>query len=154
MKRPAAFYWKILFLSLLFAAPGPASARPFKNQAGTVMEAGIKSVQGEKVTIMRSSDRREFTIAIDTLSAEDQEYVKSWGKSPAEGTAEKTAPADEKIKPGARFSLDFPDLKADRHGNAARVGVQVPANFDSAKPPFRVDGRRGRLQRTLDPGGG
>ena len=134
-KAAILFFMKARFLIVVslmvvgwFIAVGEAvQARSFKNSQGVTIEAELKAVQGDQVTIVRSSDKREFTIPIGTLSQADQDYIEEWMEA-------KTPKPHESVKAGAKFSIDFPDLREDRKGNPAKVGVAVPASYDPAKP--------------------
>ncbi|MCF6311153.1 MAG: hypothetical protein L3J39_01760 [Verrucomicrobiales bacterium] len=117
-----------------------AHARAFKNAKGKVIEAEIKTVVGDKVTIARSSDQREFTIPIISLSQQDQVFIKQW-QTEKKGKASdmKSTPSGggepaEEVKAGAQFKIDFPDLVEDRHGKPTQVGVTIPSSYDSSKP--------------------
>ena len=47
----------------------------------------------------------------------------------------KPAPAgkpDERVAPGASFFLEFPNLPKDRHGEATKMQVRIPARYDAA----------------------
>lgn len=130
-------------------------ARAFKDKSGRVIEAEIVAKQGEQVKIRRA-DGREFTLAVNLLSPEDQQFVQSWQTpgAPAGGVAAKVAPAtDARLKPGATVTLAFPDLPKDHNGETAACNVRIPESFDPAKPvPLLVwiGGGKGSNQ----PGGG
>ena len=57
------------------ATPGPL--RVFTNKSGTAIKARAVSVSGNKVNLIRD-DNRKFTVPIDSLSEEDQAYLKDW----------------------------------------------------------------------------
>ncbi len=121
---------------LILSSPG-SFARPFKDMKNRVIEAEIKAVSGDNVTIIRNSDKREFTIPVVSLSLPDQEFIKTWvteqKATPGAAMPEGEKP-DESITPGAKFKIDFPDLKPDRRGEPAQVGVSIPSSYDPAKP--------------------
>jgi poly(3-hydroxybutyrate) depolymerase len=56
---------------------GVAPFRVFSNKSGKSIKARMDSVTGDKVTIIRD-DGRKFTLLIDSLSEEDQEFLKDW----------------------------------------------------------------------------
>ncbi|NNE93322.1 MAG: hypothetical protein HKN23_16890 [Verrucomicrobiales bacterium] len=130
--------WGMVGIMLICGAS--ADAREFKNAKGVVIDAEIKAVSGDKVTITRTADRRDFTIPIASLSEPDQAYIKDWaakkmaGKSANPGT-EPAAPTsvDPDVKPG-RMVLDFPELVVDRRDSPARVSLNIPSSYDPTKP--------------------
>ena len=66
-------------LIVLFVTMGVAqmSARELTDKGGRVIDAEIISVQGDQVNIRRT-DGQKFSIRIDSLSLEDQTFVRSW----------------------------------------------------------------------------
>ncbi len=113
-----------------------ASARNFTNKSGQTIEAEIVAKQGDQLRIRRT-DGTEFTISLQTLSADDQDYVAMWqppaGKAAAKPGAA-AAPVDERVKPGATVALEFPNLPTDQNGMPATCNVRIPENYDPAKP--------------------
>ena len=51
--------------------------RVFTNKTGTAIKARAVSVSGNKVNLIRD-DNRKFAVPIDSLSEEDQAYLKDW----------------------------------------------------------------------------
>ncbi len=78
----------------------PAFARTWTNESGKKIEADFVKVVGEKVTIQLSSNKKEFTIPIKSLSAADQAFIEQQ-KTPAK---EKVEAAEGKsiVKQGKR----------------------------------------------------
>jgi len=72
-----------LLLSFVFIASGfitqgfSGELRTFKNQNGQTIRAEVESVDGAYAEIRRE-DGRKFTIVIETLSQEDQEFLAVW----------------------------------------------------------------------------
>ncbi|MEM1442703.1 MAG: hypothetical protein AAGF67_10195, partial [Verrucomicrobiota bacterium] len=66
-------------LSLSFAED---EYRTFTNSSGKTIDAKVQSVQGAEVSILLKNGT-PYTIQISSLSAEDQEYLKSWSAKPA-----------------------------------------------------------------------
>jgi len=64
-----------LMALLLAASPTQAEVRTWTNTSGVVIEAEFVSADETTVTIKRVSDRKEFSIAIDTLSEADQRWL-------------------------------------------------------------------------------
>ena len=51
--------------------------RVFTNKSGTKIKARTVSVSGNKVHFVRD-DKKEFIVPVDSLSEEDQKYLKDW----------------------------------------------------------------------------
>ena len=125
--------YTIILTLCVFCHVQVAGARPFKNTKGVIIEAELKGVDGSNVTIVRASDKREFTIPVSSLSSPDQEFIKNWISE----KSTKSAPpmkVDEEVKAGAKFVIKFPDLVEDRKGGAAEMGVSIPSGYDPSKP--------------------
>jgi len=106
-------------------------AREFTDAKGRKIQAEIVSVKGEEVTIRRD-DGKDYTLAINVFSAEDQAVIRAWKPEPAMTPA---APAaGEGIKPGSTFTIEFPDLPKDRKDQTAACNLRIPAGYDPAKP--------------------
>ena len=73
-------------------AENPA-LRTFTNNKGQTLEARVKGTPGETVTLVLANGR-EFTIQTATLSAPDQEYLKTIAAGPAPAG---TAPVDSDV---------------------------------------------------------
>ncbi|MDB4663048.1 hypothetical protein OAE61_05380, partial [Verrucomicrobiales bacterium] len=67
-----------VIIALVTLCSSVSFGRPFKDTKNRVINAEIKSVSGEEVTIVRDADNKEFTIPITSLSQVDQEFIKSW----------------------------------------------------------------------------
>ena len=52
--------------------------RKFSNTKGDTIEAKALSINGSKVTILRKSDNRKFTIDINNLAQIDREFLDHW----------------------------------------------------------------------------
>lgn len=98
MKLPITLTFVLAFSCM---APGlllPGSAddaplRTFTNSAGNTLEARVKGVPGETVTLVLNNGR-EYTIQASTLSASDQEYLRSLATGAAPGGP---APVDSDV---------------------------------------------------------
>lgn len=115
---------------LLSTSSSPA--RTFTNQSGKKIEAEIVKVSGEQVSI-KLANGKTFTLAINSLSKADQEYIRSYSKQPGSATSP-TGKLDERVKAGASIKLDFPDLTPDRKDQAAAVNLRIPDKYDASKP--------------------
>jgi hypothetical protein len=58
--------------------------RVFTNKSGTKIKAKVAAVSGDKVKLIRD-DNKKFIVLIDSLSEEDQDYLRAWV---ADGTVE------------------------------------------------------------------
>ncbi len=85
----------IAFLPALFILTS-LQAREWKALDGRTLEAEFVSATADSVTIKRTSDNREFTIALDKLSEADREWVAGQRDKPAEPTPI-TGPYADKI---------------------------------------------------------
>lgn len=65
----------VLFLGITL----PATARTFKNTEGTEIEATIVAAAGNAVVL--NVKGKEYTIPVNTLSPEDQLYIKEWSEA-------------------------------------------------------------------------
>lgn len=71
-------------------APGQAQdLRSFTNQSGRTIQARVLRIDGAQVTIALA-DGREFSLPIDSLSAPDQAYLRTW--KPAAAPTPNSAP--------------------------------------------------------------
>jgi len=81
MKDYATFFLLIslsLFLQWPVDSIAQEEARTFTNKAGNAIEATLMEfMSGGKIKIKRTSDGREFELAVNTLSLEDQQYLKA-----------------------------------------------------------------------------
>lgn len=66
----------LLFCTLL------CPARTFTNTAGKKLEAEVVSVDEKTVTLLRDSDRKEFTIQLRDLSPKDRTFLRAWKDHP------------------------------------------------------------------------
>lgn len=136
---------------LLLALTAPLNARTFTYINGRKAEAELVSLVGNQVTIRVAG--RPFVLPITMFSPEDQKFIREsgGGASPSAPAAAAKLPApgalppmpgakpavagasDERVKPGATFSLEFPKLTADRRGEPAKMQVRIPTGYDPAK---------------------
>ncbi len=113
MKNLPSFSHLTLALAALLFLVGPATNSPadenetrtFTNNKGQTLQAKVKGVSGDSVTLVLA-DGREFTIVTATLSPADQEYLKSMaaaapaapaGGSSAPGTTPAAATLDSEV---------------------------------------------------------
>lgn len=145
---------------LAVALASPLDARTFTYINGRKAEAELVSLVGNQVTIRVAG--RPFVLPITMFSPDDQKFIResAGGASPTTPaaaptpatpalTAKLTRPvptpampgtkpaapgaADERVKPGATFFIEFPKLTVDRHGEPTKMQVRIPAGYDPAK---------------------
>jgi len=105
-------------------------ARPFTNLKGQVIEAEFESSNEETVTIVRSADGKKYNIPISSLSEADQAYIAEQVEMATKGPVGDFPAPHPDVQPGARLSLEFPQLAPDRRGNATTIGVRIPSSYD------------------------
>lgn len=69
-------------LAILFLCSLLCPARTFTNTTGKKLEAEVVSVGEHTATLRRTSDQKEFTVQLDTLSAKDRAFLESWNNHP------------------------------------------------------------------------
>lgn len=102
---------RLFHLSFLLLAPlAEAEARVFVSLAGTLLEADITAVNGDSVTLKRTSDGQPMTVNQSGLCKEDRAYIARWveaGSAPATPAAPTPAPAGPETSaapaPGGAF---------------------------------------------------
>ena len=104
----SSFHRVLCFAIALSLLIGPASARPWTNQAGTQIEAELTGVEGGNALLQK--DGKVFRVQIATLSPGDQEFIRAW--KPA-APAAKSSNSKEVAKKGACLGAQSADW-ADR----------------------------------------
>lgn len=130
----------LVLTGLLMAFAVTAEARTFTYFNGRKVEGELVGMTGNQVTIRVGG--RPLTLPIGFFSLPDQKFIResvAAGNNPANPTAPTPAAtatagkADERVKPGAMFFLEFPDLAKDRHGELTKMQVRIPARYEAAK---------------------
>lgn len=133
----------------LFSASA-AEVRDWKTADGSkTIQAEFVSAKDGKVTIRRKSDQKIFTIAIDTLSDADRE----WLTKQAEGASEEAAKADKK-NPYANL-LTGEWQRTEGHGLSYRLyGARKLRGADETGYPLVIylHGRGGDVMTPVEPG--
>jgi len=96
----------LLTTALLAAAP-----RTFTDQMGRTISAEIVSVQNDQATIRRT-DGQTFTLAISTLSDDDQKYIRDWS---AAQPAPKPAAEEKPVVDPKKITVGLSRGKFDSH---------------------------------------
>lgn len=134
--KPTMTAHKYNFICLLnicfLLSVSPSSARTFTNQAGKKIEAKIVKVAGDQLSI-KLTNGKTFTLAINSLSKTDQEYIRTYSKQ-ANPTTSSGGKLDDRVKAGASIHLDFPDLTPDRRDQPAALNLRIPDKYDPTKP--------------------
>jgi len=109
--------------------PQSLEARAFKDKQGRTLEAEIIGKVLDSVTIKLPTGK-EFTIALSTLSEEDQTFIKAWQPpAPLPGSAPVVA-----VTPGAIIPLSFPNLPKDLTGQPATCNLRIPDEYQPGMP--------------------
>jgi hypothetical protein len=141
------FALTFLFGFAVSAAQAQDTMRDFKNAAGIVIKAKVVTITGDKVVIERT-DRKQFTVAISTLSVEDQAYLKTWKPSTPATSSQipSTAGEAEIIPVPKRLNLsdfyakcvmveDFPVVSSGKVPDAALLEARKIILMMVAKQP-------------------
>lgn len=66
-------------LAFLLPVSGSAEPRDWTNTDGKTITAELKSVSGDELTLtLRMDNGREYTVPLESLSAEDQDFAREW----------------------------------------------------------------------------
>ena len=124
---------------LLVSLPGSpfAAARPWKNDAGQIIEADLVTVRGESAILSRTG--KEFVFPINKLSPEDRGFLKEWQAHPPAATSMKLSFAGQPLETGGKvnvFEFDYSpallkELKARYKSDETKFKITIvtPANF-------------------------
>jgi predicted peptidase len=139
-----------LGVSVLSSVSHAAEAREWKTADGrkTIVAEYVGAKDG-KVTIRRKTDQKIFTIALDTLSPEDRDWV----SKQAEGEAQQAAKAD-KDNPFAKL-LTGEWQRSEGHGLSYRIyGARKLRGADETGYPLVIylHGRGGDVMTPEEPG--
>ncbi|MCX6849708.1 MAG: hypothetical protein NTY98_12375 [Verrucomicrobia bacterium] len=102
--KHAANVFLVLGLSLAAAFSQSPELRTFTNAQGKAVQAKLIGVDGPNVTLELATGQK-YTFAITSLSAADQQYIKS-AAVPAAGAPAAAAPAKYTFKPGPNDKLE------------------------------------------------
>lgn len=80
---------------LLLASLAEAEARVFVSLAGTLLEADITAVNGDSVTLKRTSDGQSMTVNQSGLCKEDRAYIARWVETSAAPVPPASPPSPE-----------------------------------------------------------
>ncbi|MGB0744436.1 MAG: hypothetical protein ACPGSB_07900, partial [Opitutales bacterium] len=75
-----AFFFTIITIIIvtLGGVTVAAQVRTLTDKQGRQLEAKIQDVRDESVVVLRAGDDRRFTLALNQLSGEDQDYLRAW----------------------------------------------------------------------------
>ncbi|MEY4482695.1 MAG: hypothetical protein RL693_147 [Verrucomicrobiota bacterium] len=120
-----------LIAALFALSVGSISARTFTDVTGKKIEAELVKVEGDTVIIRMAG--KEFPLPIAKFSAEDQKFIRESAPASVSPGTTSAVSSDERVKPGATFFLEFPDLAPDRHDAPTKMQVTIPTTYDPAK---------------------
>jgi len=80
-------------------------ARTFTDNQDRKIEAEITKIEGAKVTLKLDKNGKSFEVPIDTLSKEDQKYVKNWKQEKESGESDGS---EEEVTDEAKPNFDDP----------------------------------------------
>lgn len=97
----------LTLLACLFCLPMLAvgDTRFFVSTAGSLLEAEIVSVSGDKVTLRKKDDGGLLTVPRTTLCREDQAHIDAWAASHADAAPAPSAETAPQAPAGPKFSL-------------------------------------------------
>jgi predicted peptidase len=123
-----------LAASLLTSTVHAAESRTWKTaDGGKTIEAEFVSTKDGKVTIRRNTDRKTFTIALATLSADDQKWV-----AEQQATEEEAAVKSDKAGPFAKL-LTGEWERSEGHGISYRIfGAKKLRGADETGHPLVI----------------
>lgn len=120
-----------LITALALCITTSLSARIFTDATGKKIDAELVKVEGDTVVIRMGG--KDFALPIAKFSAEDQKIIREPAQTPVAPASSTAGVEDERVKPGATFFLEFPDLAPDRHDAPTKMQVAIPATYDRTK---------------------
>ncbi|MBK1789726.1 hypothetical protein [Persicirhabdus sediminis] len=121
-----------LFMILGAEVKGQAAVRDFTRATDQkTIKATIVSVDETQVTLQVLGKKR-YTFAMDTFIEEDQEYIKNWVFK-SQGIPQ-PSDLDPRVKPGASFRVEMPELAKTYTGKTAGFSISIPDNFKYPDP--------------------
>ena len=119
----------VLTLQLSFAR----EVRTFTNQDGKSIEAEVLDLRDGKIRIM--ANRKTFEVPVETLSAEDQEWIKEWDAKRLGGTEKK----DESAYTELIFADDFDPVRGIHSLAIIDVGSDDHDRIESRSDALELD---------------
>lgn len=148
---------RLFLLPLLLAPLQPVEARVFVSLAGTLLEADIKAVNGDSVTLMKVDDGQTLTINRTTLCKEDNAFISKWvedhggpASEPANSPAAATTPAKPASGTAQKYNLSVQALPSKNNrgatGSAYRTfEVTYTFNISSREVTRDLDGAKATI---------
>lgn len=106
-----------------------AETRLFTDSHGRQLQAELLNFDGTTARL-RERNGRIHDLGKSAFSLPDQSYLESWRLK----KAGMQVALDERVKPGASFMLEFPDLPETADGKPAACEVHIPSNFNYPEP--------------------
>lgn len=124
----------LLAMAVLISAPAlRAEPRVFTNTEGRSVKAELVALEDNKTVVMRLANRKIAKVPLDTLSANDQSYVRKWW----EDNKDKLDPMDFVLK--IDRDTDAVDRKTTRSGGGGGGNKNNNNNFAPETKRSRVD---------------
>jgi len=129
-------------MTCLLVPSALAEYRTWTNKAGKTISAELVSLTDTEVTIKLKTNRRETAIAIDTLSAADQEFLKQWKRDNAKKAQEAKDQAfiigGTKIQAGKVTKFKMSAIGSDGDKKSYPAGLLTPKDFDPVNKDYNI----------------
>ena len=90
-RKLSGLSWIFLTLCAALILPGYSETnRNLTDKDGRSIQAVLTGKSDYSVTFRRVSDRKEFNVALDTLSQADQEFIRNWDPKAGQPTIDRT----------------------------------------------------------------
>ncbi len=129
------FVWynlHVVILVILFSSSAYGETREFTRESDQKkLTATVITHDGKKVTLQLENNKK-FTLDPTIFVEADQQYLSDWlsrsrGNIPA-------GDLDPRIKPGATFRVEMPELAKTFTGKPAGFTISIPMNFNYPDP--------------------
>ncbi|MGJ8656962.1 MAG: hypothetical protein ACSHX6_10980 [Akkermansiaceae bacterium] len=119
-----------------------AEYRIWTNKEGKTLSAELVTLSDTEVTLKLKKNRKQTTIAIDTLSAADQDFLialKLENKTKAQNLKDQAfIIAGNKIKPGQVTNFKIPVVTSKGKNTSYPAGLLVPKDFDPINKDYNL----------------
>lgn len=100
-----------------------------QNQQGVSLNVVITEITEQSISFRRASDRKLFTVPIDSLDANSQQHARehwdAYSNTPTESV-------DTDLEPGSTLTLEFPDLPPMANGLVSKCEIRLPNNYSAS----------------------
>ena len=119
-----------------------AEYRTWTNKEGKTLSAELITLSDKEVTLKLKNNRKETTIAIDTLSAADQNFLKAWKqdkqKKAQDLKKQALTIAGTMIQPGKVTNFKIPVVTSKGKNTSYPAGLLVPNDFDPLNKDYNI----------------